>query len=99
MLRVPPDLGAVEPGFSAWNPAAPTDPPVDDVPLPLLLQAAASSATAARAVMAPKPREHFRIELLLLLSMSAKVRFARPGIMLRAVTRAVNRLPAAMSES
>src|SRR4029453_6559522 len=51
--------------------AAPAVPAVVDV-LPPLLQAAASSAMAARAVTAPKPREDFRIETLLLLILSAK---------------------------
>ena len=45
--------------------AEPAAPAVVDVPPPLL-QAAASSAMAARAVTAPKPREDFRIETLLL---------------------------------
>src|SRR2546430_2175611 len=72
MFRVPPFVGEPVPGFSPWNPAAPAVPPVDDVPPPPLLQAAASSAMAARAVTAPKPREDFRIETLLLLILSAK---------------------------
>src|SRR5262245_15787508 len=97
MFSVPPVLGVPEPGFTPCHPATvgPLGLPDDDVEP--LLHAAARSARAARAAPAAKPREHFRIETLLLLMVVSEVRFA--GAVAGGLSPHAKRLPTASTGS